>query len=233
MGVLRDMLSALKGGANEIGEAIVDANAIRILEQEIREAEQAIAGAKQNLTRLKASEIRLRRDLATLGTDVADYERKAMAALNAGEEALAGEVAERIAELEAERGEKGAEQAALDAEIRKIHAMIKAREKTIAKNKRELDKVRTVQELQKATATVSKNFAATGASEHRVSQALERVKAKQQGWQDRMEAGEWMADREGGDDIDAKLRAKGIGGTGAGGGANDVLARLKAKQAAA
>ena len=233
MGVLRDMLSALKGGANEISEAIVDANAIRILEQEIREAEQAIAGAKQNLTRLKASEIRLRRDLATLGTDVADYERKAMAALNAGEEALAGEVAERIAELEAERGEKGAEQAALDAEIRKIHAMIKAREKTIAKNKRELDKVRTVQELQKATATVSKNFAATGASEHRVSQALERVKAKQQGWQDRMEAGEWMADREGGDDIDAKLRAKGIGGTGAGGGANDVLARLKAKQAAA
>lgn len=231
MGVLRDMLSALKGGANEIGEAIVDANAIRILEQEIREAEQAIASAKQNLTRLKASEIRLRRDLATLGTDLADYERKALAALNAGEEALAGEVAERIAELEADRGEKGAEQAALDAEIQKIHAMIKAREKTIAKNKRELDKVRTVQELQKATATVSKNFAATGASEHRVSQALERVKAKQQGWQDRMEAGEWMADREGGDDIDAKLRAKGIGA--AGGGAGDVLARLKAKQAAA
>ena len=154
-----------------------------------------------------------------------------MAALNAGEEALAAEVAERIAELEADRGEKGAEQAALDAEIQKIHAMIKAREKTIAKNKRELDKVRTVQELQKATATVSKNFAATGASEHRVSQALERVKAKQQGWQDRMEAGEWMADREAGDDIDAKLRAKGIGA--AGGGAGDVLARLKAKQAAA
>ena len=232
MGVLRDMLSALKGGANEIGEAIVDANAIRILEQEIREAEQAIASAKQNLTRLKASEIRLRRDLATLEKDMADYERKAMAALNAGEEALAAEVAERIAELEAERGEKSTEQAALDAEIQKIHAMIKAREKTIAKNKRELDKVRTVQELQKATATVSKNFAATGASEHRVSQALERVKAKQQGWQDRMEAGEWMADRESGDDIDAKLRAKGIGGAG-GGGASDVLARLKAKQAAA
>ena len=230
MGVLRDMFTALKGGANEVGEAIVDANAIRILEQEIRDADAAIASAKQSLTRMKASEIKLKREIGTLNADAADYEKKALAALEAGEEALATEVAERIAELETERGEKAGEQAALDAEIQKIHAMIKAREKTIAKNKRELDKVRTVQELQKATASVSKNFAATGSSGHRVSKALERVKAKQQGWQDRMSAGEWMEGQEAGDDIDAKLRAKGIGG--AGGGASDVLARLKAKQAA-
>ncbi len=230
MGVLRDMLTALKGGANEVGEAIVDANAIRILEQEIRDAESAIGSAKQSLTRMKGTEIKLKREIATLDADVADYERKAMSALNAGEEALATEVAERIAELEGERGEKATEQGALDAEVRKIHTMIKSRERTIQKNKRELDKVRTVQELQRATQSVSKNFAATGSSEHRVSKALERVKAKQQGWQDRMEAGEWLESQEAGSDIDAKLRAKGIG-TPAGSGANDVLARLKAKQA--
>lgn len=230
MGVLRDMMTALRGGANEVGEAIVDANAVRILEQEIRDAETAIGSAKQSLTRMKSSEIKLKREVATIDADVADYEKKAMAALNAGEEALAAEVAERIAELETERGEKASEQAALDAEVHKIHAMIKARERTIQKNKRELDKVRTVQELQRATESVSKNFAATGSSSHRVSQALERVKAKQQNWQDRMQAGEWLEGQEAGSDIDAKLRAKGIGGA-AGGGANDVLARLKAKQA--
>lgn len=230
MGVLRDMMTALRGGANEVGEAIVDANAVRILEQEIRDAEAAIGSAKQSLTRMKSSEIKLKREVSTIDADVADYEKKAMAALNAGEEALAAEVAERIAELETERGEKASEQAALDAEVHKIHAMIKARERTIQKNKRELDKVRTVQELQRATESVSKNFAATGSSSHRVSQALERVKAKQQNWQDRMQAGEWLEGQEAGSDIDAKLRAKGIGGA-AGGGANDVLARLKAKQA--
>lgn len=230
MGVLRDMMTALRGGANEVGEAIVDANAVRILEQEIRDAETAIGSAKQSLTRMKSSEIKLKREVATIDADVADYEKKAMAALNAGEEALAAEVAERIAELETERGEKASEQAALDTEVHKIHAMIKARERTIQKNKRELDKVRTVQELQRATESVSKNFAATGSSSHRVSQALERVKAKQQNWQDRMQAGEWLEGQEAGSDIDAKLRAKGIGGA-AGGGANDVLARLKAKQA--
>ena len=230
MGVLKDMFTALKGGANEVGEAIVDANAIRILEQEVRDAEAAISSAKQSLTRMKSAEIKLKRELATLAADIADYEQKAFTALNAGEEALATEVAERIAELESERDEKGGEQATLDAEVRKIHTMIKARERTIAKNKRELDKVRTVQELQRATESVSRNFAATGSSGHRVSKALERVKAKQQGFQDRMEAGDWLEGQEAGDDLDAKLRAKGIGQS-ANAGASDVLARLKARQA--
>ena len=229
MGVLKDLMQAVRGGANEVGEAIVDANAIRILEQEIRDAESAIASAKQSLTRMKSSEIGLKRDLSTLGADIADYEQKAIAALNAGEEALATEVAERIAELEGERDDKAGEQAALNAEVNKIHAMIKARERTIQKNKRELDKVRTVQELQRATESVSRNFAATGSKGHRVSQALDRVKAKQQNWQDRMEAGEWMESQEGVDDIDAKLKAKGIGASGASAG-SDVLARLKARQ---
>ena len=230
MSVLKDLMQAIKGGANELGEAVVDANAVRILEQEIRDAETAISSAKQSLTRMKSSEIRLRRDLSTLSADIADYEQKAIAALNAGEEALAAEVADRIAEVEGEREDKAGEQATLNAEVNKIHSMIKARERTIQKNKRELDKVRTVQELQRATQSVSRNFAATGSKGHRVSQALDRVKAKQQNWQDRMEAGDWMEAQEGVDDIDAKLKAKGIGGAGTAAG-SDVLARLKAKQA--
>ena len=230
MSVLRDLFTALRGGASEVGEAVIDANAVRILEQEIRDAETAIGKAKQSLTRMKGTEIRLKREIGVIDADIADYEQKAMAALNSGEEALATEVAERIAELESDRNDKGSEQATLDSEINKIHAMIKARERTIQKNKRELDKVRTVRELQRATESVSSNFAATGSSEHRVAKALERVKAKQQNWQDRMQAGEWMADKEGGDDLDAKLREKGIGDAGSPG-ASDVLARLKAKTA--
>ena len=230
MSVLRDLFTALRGGASEVGEAVIDANAVRILEQEIRDAETAIGKAKQSLTRMKGTEIRLKREIGVLDADISDYEQKAMAALNNGEEALATEVAERIAELETDRNDKGSEQASLDAEINKIHAMIKARERTIQKNKRELDKVRTVRELQRATESVSSNFAATGSSEHRVAKALERVKAKQQNWQDRMQAGEWMEEKEGGDDLDAKLREKGIGDGGSPG-ASDVLARLKAKTA--
>ena len=196
MSVLRDLFTALRGGASEVGEAVIDANAVRILEQEIRDAETAIGKAKQSLTRMKGTEIRLKREIGVLDADISDYEQKAMAALNNGEEALATEVAERIAELESDRNDKGSEQASLDAEINKIHAMIKARERTIQKNKRELDKVRTVRELQRATESVSTNFAATGSSEHRVAKALERVKAKQENWQG-PNAGRRMDGREG------------------------------------
>ena len=231
MSVLRDLFTALRGGASEVGEAVIDANAVRILEQEIRDAETAIGKAKQSLTRMKGTEIRLKREIGVLDTDIADYEQKALAALNGGEEALATEVAERIAELESERSENGSEQASLEAEINRIHTMIKARERTIQKNKRELDKVRTVRELQRATQTISTNFAATGSSEHRVAKALERVKSKQQNWQDRMQAGDWMTEKDSGDDLDAKLRAKGLGGSGTPA-ASDVLARLKSKSAA-
>lgn len=231
MSILKDIFTALRGGANEVGEAIVDANAVRILEQEIRDAEAAIANAKRSLTRMKATEIQLKRDVGILNVDIADYERKAMDALNANEQTLAHDVAEKIAELETDRSDKSKEQAALETEINKINAIIKAREKRIQKNKRELNKIKTVQELQRATESISNNVAATSSGDHRVSKAMERVKAKQQNWQDRMEAGEWMVN-EGSDDLDARLAQKGIGGSSGGsGGAADVLARIKAKQA--
>ena len=107
--------------------------------------------------------------------------------------------------------------------------MIRGREKTIQKNKRELEKIKTVEQLQKATSAMSTNFAATNASEHRVSKALERVKNKQSNWEDRMEAGEWMAETNQSDDLDAKLKGAGIGVSAQSGGAS-VLERLKQKQ---
>ncbi|MBL4567239.1 MAG: PspA/IM30 family protein, partial [Porticoccus sp.] len=98
MSILRNILTAVRGGASEVGEAVVDANAMRILGQEIRDAEDAIGKAKQSLTNLKATEIKLKRELNTVHNDISDYESKAMKALEANNEALAVEVADRIAE---------------------------------------------------------------------------------------------------------------------------------------
>ncbi|MBQ0718980.1 MAG: PspA/IM30 family protein [Gammaproteobacteria bacterium] len=226
MGILKNILTAVRGGASEVGEAIVDVNAVRILEQEIRDAESAIGKAKQSLTSLKASEIKLKREIHVAQSDIGDYESKAVQALDAGNEALAVEVAERIAELESDTAEKTAEHSSLSAQVNKINSMIRQREKTIQKNSRELEKIKTVEQLQKATSTMSTNFAATNASDHRVSKALDRVKKKQANWEDRMEAGEWMAEEENNDDLDNKLKAAGIGANSSAG-ASSVLERLK------
>jgi phage shock protein A len=229
MGILSNIVKAIKGGANEMGETIVETQAVRIYEQEIREAEEAIGKAKKSLTGLKATEIALKRKLNGFETDIADYEGKAMQALESGQEALAIEVAEHIAELEAERDETSTEYNRLKEEVNGINRMIKKRDKTIHKNKRELEKVKTINELQKATSSISSNIAATNSTEHRVSKALDRVKAKQARYKDEMAAGDWMADENGTSSIDSKLAASGIGKSGQTG--NSVLERLKAKQA--
>ncbi|MEE8057690.1 MAG: PspA/IM30 family protein [Pseudomonadales bacterium] len=232
MSILRNILTAVRGGVSEAGEAVVDANAMRILGQEIRDAEDAIGKAKQSLTNLKATEIKLKREVNTLQQDIADYESKALQALEANNEALAIEVADRIAELEADAEDKNTEHLDLSAQVNKINSMIRQREKTIQKNKRELEKIQTVEQLQKATSSMSTNFAATSAKEHRVSKALERVKKKQTNWEDRMEAGEWMTSTAQGDELDSKLKAAGIGASSAGSASGaSVLERLKQKKA--
>ncbi len=228
MSIFGDIITAIKGGASEVGEAIVDSQAIRIYEQEIREAETAIQQAKKSLTGLKSSEIGLKRSLNTLNNDIADYETKAMQALDSGQEDLATEVAERIDELEQERSGIKDEHDSLKKEVASIYTLIKKREKVIQKNKRELEKVKTVQQLQNATSSISANIAATGSSEHRVSKALDRIKKKQQRTTDSMEAGEWLEEQDSSDDLDRKLKEGGIGKSS--GGASSVLERLKAKQ---
>ena len=42
------LFTALRGGANEVGEAIVDQQALRILDQEIRDADSALSNARVN-----------------------------------------------------------------------------------------------------------------------------------------------------------------------------------------
>jgi len=224
MSILKSIITAIRGGATEIGETIVDSQAVRILEQEIRNAENAIVKAKQSLTALKASEIKLKREVSSLSQDISGYENKAATALDQGNEALALDVANRIAELEAEHSDKSSDLASLSKQVNSINSMIRKRSGVIQKNRRELDKVKTIKQIQATTTSLSNNIAATNSSGNRVSEALKRVKSKQQNWKDQMEAGEWM-DQDANDDLDAKLKSAGIGKQSQS--ASDVLARLK------
>ena len=47
--VLKKILTAMRGGVNELGEAVVDGQGNRILEQELRDSEHELKQAKQEL----------------------------------------------------------------------------------------------------------------------------------------------------------------------------------------
>jgi len=49
MSILRKIMTAVRGGAREVGELVVDANGTRIFEQEIQDAKTHLNKAKHDL----------------------------------------------------------------------------------------------------------------------------------------------------------------------------------------
>ena len=226
--IFKDIVTAVKGGVSEVGESIVDTQAIRILEQEIREAEDGIANAKNSLSKLKAQEIKLSRDLSELSTDIEDYTTKARGALENGNEPLARKIAEKIAELTASKSEIETHQQELEAQVNKIYHVIQQREKQIERNKTELQKAKTIEDLQKTKKAVAAAMPTNNSGAKRVQRAMDRVKKRQDDFDNQTDADQWMADMESGSNLDAEIAAAGLGGGKSS--ADDILASLKSSK---
>lgn len=227
-GVFSKLWTALRGGAREIGDAVVDANGIRIFEQEIKDAEENIRNAKRSLTEVMAQRMQAERKVQTLNDSIAEHEAYAMKALEKQDEALALEVSEKISQYETEKAEQQEIVARLDSQINQLKANIKKAEKIIADHQRELSIVRTTESVQKATVQVVENISTNNSTMNSARESLDRIKKRQQMRQDQLEAGEILENEFSGNDLEAKLKEAGIKGESAN--ANAVLERLKAKQ---
>lgn len=224
--VFSKLWTAIRGGAREIGDAVVDANGIRIFEQEIKDAQTNIANAKRSLTEVMARRMQADRKVTELTNRIAEHEGYAEKALSMNDEALALQVAEKIASMETDKQEQVTIVAQLDNQISQLKAHIRNAEKLIADHERELSIVRTTDSVQKATLQVVDNIASNKSSLNSARESLERIKAKQQMQQDRLEAGDVLQKEFNGGDLDSKLKEAGIKGSGSDAAA--VLARLKA-----
>ena len=115
--VFDKLWTALRGGVREIGDAVVDSNGIRIFEQEIKDAEANIASAKKSLTEVMARKMQAARKVDELNANIRTNEDYATKALDQNDEALALDVAGKIAELENARNEQSAIVTRLDSQI--------------------------------------------------------------------------------------------------------------------
>lgn len=227
MRFLRDIVTAVRGGINEAGEAVVDSQALRILEQEIRDADAAINAAKVSLSQLKAKEIGLAKQINELDIDIEDYTAKARAALAAEKRDLALTIAEKIAELTESKTDLKEQHDALEVQVNKIYQVIKTREKQKDKNRLELQKAKTYADLQKTQVAVAAAMPTNDSSAKRVQRALDRVKQKQADTENQMSADQWLNDLEQGNDLDAQIAAAGLDDSKTS--ANDILAKLEGK----
>ncbi|MCF6439290.1 PspA/IM30 family protein [Pseudoalteromonas luteoviolacea] len=228
MSILKKLFTAVKGGVNEVGEGIVDANAIRIFEQEIRDAQAALSDAKRSLTEVMAKEIQTTRAIKSLDEDIAKHETYAAQALDKDEEALALEIAEKIAHFEQEKTEQQQVLNTFTTSVSKLKEQIKQAEKTIVENQRQLSMVKTTESVQKATMAVNDTMASGDSSMASAKQSLERIKQRQMDKQDQLDAAQQLAEENSDKALHDKMRAAGIGEEVTKGA--DVLARIRAKQ---
>ena len=228
MSIWAKVATAVRGGVSEAGEAIVDKQALRILDQEIRDADNGLGKSKEALTGIIAKRKLADKKVESLKSSLTEYEGYAMQALNKDDDGLAIEIAEKIAGLETELlGEEGLAKAFSESEgqLRKTVGQTQANLKRL---KQQVDTVKATESVQRSQAAVAARHSGAGSSMRSALDSLDRLKSKQAERAAKFEAASELAESTEEVSLDAKLKAAGIVDGGASGG--DVLARLKAKR---
>lgn len=227
MSILSKIFTAIRGSTRELGETIIDKNGIRIFEQEIKDAEAALHKAKRDLTAVMASEMQAARAITKLTKNIADHEGYAEKALIQNDETLALEIAQRISEMQTELAAQQKIQTSFAQHITRLKVLIKQSSKAVMDMQRELTIVRTTDSVQKATTTITQNYASGSSKLLTAKESLERIKKKQEDLEDRLQAGTLLEDEFNSNDLEKKLKDAGIVKGEAD--AMEILNKIKAK----
>ncbi|QTC90084.1 PspA/IM30 family protein [Brevundimonas goettingensis] len=224
MSMLSKLSALFRGTAHEAGQSVVDANALKILDQEIRDADNAQGKARDDLAGLVARRRMAENELQSFGEQISKYESSARAALGQGKTDLAREVAGRIAELETEIGTRGPQIENMKQAEARLRTAIATTDQKIETLRREIDIVKVNESVQRAQTSVALQSAGAHSRIGSAADSLQRIKQRQAVNEEKLRAGQELEDKRTGADLDAKLRDAGILPGHAS--ADDVLARL-------
>lgn len=134
--MLKQLFTLARGRTVDAGEAYLDANAVALLRQQMREAAVGVNRSRKAVAVAMAYAERERATLAKLEAQITDLEARALDALAQDREDLAGDAAEAIADLEAERDAACKTVDIYDRDIAKLRRVLKASESQLAELKR-------------------------------------------------------------------------------------------------
>ncbi|WP_111497617.1 PspA/IM30 family protein [Marinobacter bohaiensis] len=225
----RKVGTLFRASAHEPVEKLVDANALRILAQELRETEDAMVGAKRELAGLMAESKQLQRSNERLAQTITEREGQARHALELDEEALATELAERIAEDENLLAEQRRHADYLAAQEKTLRKRLQDAGRTLQHYKRELSLAKANHNAEKVLKELGSHTAGLHTHMSDLAASVDRIKAQQERTADVNDSLQELAEEELGSHLDRKLEKAGIDN-----GKHDakaVLARLRAKDA--
>lgn len=224
MDVLSKLVTAIKGGITEAGEAIVDSQALRILDQEIRDAVEALNQSKDALASTIAKQKLSTEKSGKIQESIEENEGYAIKALAKADESLAKDVATKIAALETklatekETGEVFANSAKI------MRSSIAKAEKDLQYMKNQVDTVKATDNVQRAEAAVSERLSGTNNKLRTAMESLERIKEKQAMTGAQMSVAQSITSDNDDLSLDRRLIDAGIKDSNK---ADDVLERLK------
>ena len=227
MNVWAKMITALRGGVNEAGEAIVDSQALRILDQELRDAADELRQSKDSLAAIIAREKLSAEKAGRLKESIDENEGYAVQALDKGDEKLAMEVAEKIADLETQLKLEEETGAGYASSANDLRSAIQAAERDIKRMKQQVDTVKATDSVQRAQAAVSERHSGSNSKLRTAVDSLERIKERQDLRSAQMSAARDLANDLGDGSLENRLEKAGIKPHGKS--ADDVLARLRKK----
>ncbi len=221
------LVTALRGGLNEAGEAVIDSQALRILDQEVRDATEELKQSKDGLAAILARQKLAEEKSSQLQSGIDEYEGYASQALEKGDESLAIEVAQKVADLENQLSTEHASAKSFEKNANDLRTAIKAAEQNIKRMKQQVDTVKATENVQRAQSAVAERHSGTDSRLRTAMDSLERIKEKQTLKQAQMNAATELAKDGLQDSLDEKLKAAGIAPDGSS--AEKVLERLKNK----
>ena len=204
MSILGKLFTAFRGNVNKGAEAIIDNQAITILEQEIRDAKNAITESGEGLQRIAGKRKIAESKVASFAADIEKFTSAARSHAET-DRALALECAEKVAQLQQDQA---AEQAILDSFIKSEETLkrnIQTAKANLRRLEQQVDQVKATESVQRAQVAASSTFQGSNAKMKTAMDSLERIQARQQQRSAELEAAEELANEESGASLDARL----------------------------
>src|SRR5690606_12002812 len=139
MNIWAKMITALRGGATEGGEAIVHTQALRILDQEVRDATDELRQCKDCLAAIIARQAVAEEKCQQLREQITKHEGYATQALDKGEQALALEVAQKISDMEGQLSSEELSAREFASSATQLRDAVKQAEQNIKRLKQQVD----------------------------------------------------------------------------------------------
>ena len=228
--MLKTFTTLLRGAVAEAEEAVFDANAIRLLEQQLRDAAAALEHSRRELACAMAHQASEERAVAALSARISELEDGGRQALVGDRADLAEEAATVIAATEDERAERQAAVDRFSADVRRLKQLSEDGRRRLMDLRRGLEMARAQESLHRAGVNGRRALATGTGALREAEETLSRIRELNMRDEDVASALDELERQASNKDFDERLAAAGFGAAKRTDPA-DVLARMRASVA--